>query len=297
MILLTGATGFLGSHVLDALTQNKKDVVIAIRENSSFKNISHIDRRLYQSFVVNGVNTDLLFKKFKIDFIVNAANSYGRDGGCLEVLESNLIFPIRLIEEGVRNGLRGFINTDSYFNKDGLGYSHLLNYSTSKKSFVTWLKYYSKKIKVANLMLEHVFGPRDGIDKFVAKLVDGIAIQQVDSIDMTYGHQRRDFVYVKDVAMAYIDILRMMENQNFGFREYEIGTGESMQIRSFAECVKSISSSPTVLNFGAIPYRDDEIMNSVGNILEIKNLGWKPLYEVKDALREMIELKNGEGCD
>jgi nucleoside-diphosphate-sugar epimerase len=291
MILLVGATGFIGSHILDALVaEAQKEILVTTRLNSSLRNIEHIAAGKFQKFVLDGQNIDRLFKKYSIDTIINAAVSYGRnEDSSVEVLNSNLIFPVRLIEEGIKNGLKCFINTDSYFNKNNLSYSHLLNYAVSKKSLQAWLRYFSKDIKIINLILEHVYGPRDSVEKFVAGLVQEIAFSRSCSVKMTHGHQLRDFIYVKDVAESYLKVISLASEQDFGFREYEIGTGRCTQIRELALKIKEISNSSTVLDFGAIPYRRDEIMSSYADIREICNIGWTPRYDVEQGLREMLD--------
>jgi nucleoside-diphosphate-sugar epimerase len=68
-----------------------------------------------------------------------------------------------------------------------------------------------------------------------------------------------------------------------------VGTGETAQIRDIATEIKRISNSPTELNFGALPYRKDEIMSSVADITEMQNIGWFPKYTLDSGLRDLIE--------
>jgi len=75
-----------------------------------------------------------------------------------------------------------------------MAYSYLLNYALSKKSLLLWLKYFSKRLKIVNMVLEHIFGENDNKEKFVYQMLDKIAFKQIDAIDLTYGHQKRDFI-------------------------------------------------------------------------------------------------------
>jgi len=295
MILIIGANGFVGSHVLDALlSSNSAEIVITRRSSSNFQNISHIPFKDIKVFNLNEHDIPHLFKKYPIDTIINTAISYGRNKlSSIDVLESNLILPIRMIEEGIKHKLKCFVNADSYFNKNNLSYSHLLNYSVSKRSLLIWLKYYSSSIKIINLMLEHVYGPRDSEEKFVAKIINDVAVKQIEKFDMTHGHQLRDFIYVKDVARAFVRTLEISRVLDFGFREYEVGTGKCTQLREFAEIIRRLSKSNTHLNFGAIPYRRDEIMSSYADNRELINLGWSPEFQLEQGLREMVRSNRG----
>lgn len=62
-----------------------------------------------------------------------------------------------------------------------------------------------------------------------------------------------------------------------------------MEIRLFLEKIKELSGSNTILNFGKISYRRDEIMDSKADIQELKNLGWQPKYSVEQGIKQILE--------
>lgn len=291
-VLLTGATGFLGSHLLKGLL-NKTDCNIVILKRS-FSNISRIgefmDAKRITSYDIDCVDLETVFKENDIGTIIHCATNYGRiQNSCCDVLETNLMFPVKLLDLSVEFGVKTFINTDSYFNKDNMSYSYLLNYALSKKSLLLWLKYFSKRLKIVNLVLEHIFGENDNEEKFVYQMLDKIVVKQVESIDLTYGDQKRDFIYVDDVVDAYIKILDYSQNHAFRFKSFDIGTGQAVSIKDFVQAIKFISDSPTILNFGALPYREDEIMCSKADIIELNDIGWYPKYSYNEALMKIVK--------
>lgn len=290
-ILLTGATGFLGSHVLEMLLSREGVKVTAVKRSSS--NLERIARLArHPSLTLYDLDRTALpeiFSAGKINTIIHTATEYGRgDPSCIKAIETNLVFPVQLIEEGLKHGLETFINTDSYFNKENFSYSHLINYSLSKKVFLNWLHHFSKRIKVCNLVLEHIYGEGDSPAKFVPMLIDAIAVKRQEKLALTYGHQKRDFIYISDAVSAYEAVVNYAGKNAFRFKQFEVGTGISTPIREFAEAVKAVSGSPTVLDFGALPYRDDEIMNSYADPIELRNIGWKPVFILKEGLVRTI---------
>ncbi len=295
MILLTGGTGFLGSHILEGLIQSyPNEIVLLKRKRSGLNKIAHLQRGLYETFDIEDGGVEALYSRYPIHTIINCAICYGRSGEKnSEVIATNLTFPINLIEEGLTHGLRLFVNMDSYFNKENMAYSHLLNYAVSKKSFLVWLQYYSSRLKVANLVLEHMYGPRDGEEKFVAMLLRKIAFRKDAQVDLTHGHQMRDFIYVKDVVSACLCVLEESYKKNFRFRSYGVGTGDVKQIRDVPLIISRLSKSPTVLNFGAIPYRKDEIMSSFADASELNNLGWFPEFDLESGLADILHRDEG----
>ena len=291
-ILLTGATGFLGSHLLEMLTSLPNTEVIVLKR--SFSNTARIKHLLnapsFSTFNVDQVELAEIFNNRQIDIIIHTATEYGRnETTSLKTIETNLLFPIKLIELAIQNGTSTFINTDSYFNKENFSYSHLINYSLSKKVFLQWLIHFSKKIKICNLVLEHIYGEGDDLSKFVPSMINDIVVEKKPLVNTTYGHQKRDFIYVKDVVNAYKTVINYALTNNFRFRSFEVGTGTSLSIQDFLKEIKSISKSTSQLNFGALPYRDDEIMNSYADITELTNSGWKTQYTVNEGLHLTIK--------
>ena len=292
LILLTGATGFLGSRLLAELLAKGYEVVAVKR---SFSNTSKIQNILEHDklhlFDIDLADPQVLFEKYSIDTIIHTATEYGRgETPIFKILEANLILPLRLAELGIDNGVRCFINTDSYFNKGNSAYSNLLNYSLSKKSLLTWLNQLSHKLKVINVVLEHIYGPYDSDLKFVESLIQQIAIQKVPSVSLTHGHQKRDFVYLDDVVSAYSTLVEYGRSHEFLFKTFEVGTGHSVQVRDLAETIKNLSGSSTILGFGDISYRGDEIMDSKADISQLQELGWKAKADLQWGISEIFRI-------
>jgi nucleoside-diphosphate-sugar epimerase len=290
VIVLTGATGFLGSNLLGKLLTEGYDIAAIIRTDSSLARIErwteHKNIKLYN---IEKTNPRTIFEENKIDAIVHTATEYGRGGGAIsKILEANLILPIRLIELGIKNNTDCFINTDSYFNKGGSSYSNLLNYSLSKKSLLVWLQQVSNKIRVINVTLEHMYGPGDSRSKFVENLIQEVAVERHSRVSLTHGHQKRDFVYVDDVAEAFIKLIEYGRTHEFTFKNFEVGTGESVQVRDFAQLIKDLSLSPSILGFGDVPYRSDEIMDSKADISALAEIEWVPKIGIQEGLSRIL---------
>ena len=263
-LLLTGATGFLGSHLLKTLLADTTDEIVLVKRSfSNPKRITHeLKNPRVHAYDIDQIPLEKLPWE-EIDVIVHCATEYGRQKySCHKVLQTNLLFPVQLLEFAVEYGVRAFINTDSYFNKRCQSYSYLRDYSLSKKSLNMWLKYFSKQLSVINLRLEHIYGPWDSPNKFVEYVIQNVAVHPKKSIDLSPGRQKRDFVYVTDVCQYYLQAIQCARSARFRFKQVDVGTGKLTSIRKFAETVKFIAKSSTCLNFGALSYRPDEIKAS-----------------------------------
>lgn len=290
-ILLTGATGFLGSNLLRYfISASDYDVCIVKR---SFSNINKIIDELCNKrvtyFDLDKVSLETVFEKNEFDTIVHTATEYGKsDNSMYKVVESNLLFPVNLVELAIKYGVKNFVNTDSFFTKGTRNYSNSLNYSISKKQFLVWLRHVSKQIQVTNICLEHMYGPFDSSSKFVEMLFQEIAVKKVNKLKLTHGHQKRDFVFINDVVAAYLIIIKHGFENNFSFKNYEIGTGVGVEVRHLALLIKEISQSHTILGFGDIEYRPDEIMYSAAKVSTMADLGWTPKVSLKAGIKTIL---------
>ena len=284
-ILITGATGFLGSHLLHQLLKvpGKHQVTVLKR---SFSDVSRINSQLrsVDIFNLDQVSLSDIFCGAAYDVIMHCATNYGRqEVERSEMLETNLLLPLRLLEMGVAHGVRHFVNTDTLLDK------RVSPYALSKRQFREWLQHFGVTINAITVTLEHFYGPQDDATKFVTFIIQSL-LRGVPAIPLTPGEQLRDFIYIDDVVSAFMYILDSVGNKNNGYTEYEVGSGCSVSIRDFVTKVKYLClNQDTILNFGAIPYRPNESMNIQVNSLALRALGWQPLVNIDQGLRKTIE--------
>lgn len=288
-IIITGATGFLGSHILKYFLKNTNYNVLIIKR--SFSDTTRINNELKNQKVrfinIDECNLDSI--KLPIKGIIHCATDYGRNNKkSSQVLKANLIFPVELLEFATKRNIELFINMGSYFNKANMSYLYLKDYSLSKKSFNLWLQYFSHKIKIINMQLEHIYGEDDNKEKFVEFAIKNIAIDKADSIDLTHGDQKRDFIYVEDVCSACLKVFNYGLKNHLKYKNFEVGRAEAISVKDLVLLIKELSHSKTKLNFGALPYRDDEIMTSFAENSELLNLGWTPKYDLKSGILKIL---------
>ena len=282
-ILLTGATGFLGSHLLKALVNKGYEVVVLKRSTSNMWRLKGFENT-FKSYDIDRVPLQKAFEEQYIDTIIHTACMYGRKGESIQqILKTNLMFGIKLLSTAIDFSTKYFLNTSTLLDKQ------INAYALSKKQFEEWLKLASNKIQVVNLKLELMFGEQDGNDKFTSWILNELQ-QEKNIIPLTAGTQKRDFIYIDDVVSAYLTCLEQAP-QLKDFNDIEVGTGVLTPVKSFVTLVKNtlekLKGSPieTQLNFGALPYREGEIMEPQVDNSRLCSLGWQP----KRSLEENIE--------
>ncbi len=285
IILLTGGTGYLGSKILKELVDNGYNIVLLKRSFSNSIRIKEYINKII-SYDIDLVPLERIFSENTIDTIVHCATNYGRgENDPLHVIEANLLLPLKLLELGKKYHVKSFINTDTILDK------RINYYSLSKKQFKDWLFVYKQDYTCINVSLEHFYGAGDDATKFVTYIVHNL-LKNIDKIDLTKGEQKRDFIYIDDVVNAFVKIINSLDNFSQDFYEFEVGTNHPLSIKEFVELAKQLSGNKhTLLNFGALPYRENEVMNYYVNTSEISKLGWKCNSTVEEGLKKMIELE------
>ena len=227
----------------------------------------------------------------QIDCIVHTATNYGREGASLsEILEANLVLPLTILKAMSSTSKKAtFINTDSFFNKGNNVYSPLIDYSLSKKSLLEWLVFFSDSFPVINMRIEHIYGPNDVAAKFIPSITKKLSDPSTTSIDLSPGLQVRDFIYIDDVVEAFYLVVENHSDQTqIGFVEYQIGTGEGTTIRDLVRKIAKLSESNSILDFGALPYRDKEIMTSISDKGFQERFKWTHQTTLESGLIEVI---------
>jgi CDP-paratose synthetase len=138
-ILLTGATGFLGTHLLADFIYDNHQVIIAKRAST---NMSPLLQRFGQleAWNIEGDELENMFRLHSdINVIVHAATDYGRDDSRpTTTFWANEAFPIKLVELAMQYKTPLFVNIDTFFNLKKTVYDHLGAYSLSKRHFQEW---------------------------------------------------------------------------------------------------------------------------------------------------------------
>jgi nucleoside-diphosphate-sugar epimerase len=169
---------------------------------------------------------------------------------------------------------------------------YLNNYLLSKKQFVEWLKQYSDRIQVVNLRLDHMYGVKDDDNKFVAWILSQLK-ENTPEIKLTKGKQKRDFIYIGDVVLAFMIALDKRRDLP-QFSELDVGTGRLVSVRKFVERMvfhykKSNPKLQTKLLFGAVPYRKGEAMSVDVDTTGLNKIGWKSEIKLDEGLSKIIK--------
>lgn len=289
-ILLTGATGFLGSALARYWVGAGHALTLLARPSSSLRRIQDILPGVRLAQCTGERDVVELVRQAAPEVIVHTACAYGRNGeSALQVFDSNVRLGMLLLEgvAGGEGGHVGFVNTGTVLDPS------VSNYALSKHHFSQWgdalARQSSSRLQFVNIRLQHMYGPGDEQSKFTSHVLHTCRNHQ-PTLALTEGEQRRDFIFIDDVVSAYDAVV-----QNLGALaqsdQVDVGSGDAPTVRSFVEQVHALTGSRTELQFGAIAYRENEAMLCQADTRRLNSLGWKAAYSLDQGIRKTIELE------
>jgi nucleoside-diphosphate-sugar epimerase len=286
-ILITGVNGSLGQEIARLILEKDYKLFCIVRENQIDHTFNKWDKI---SSVIGNSKKDIsnLLSKEPIDSVIHCSTNYGHKSKLAKIINDNVVFPINLLESCFDYNIPLFINTDTFLNKGSIKYKKLHHYANSKKSFLNWLDN-DGSTRIVTLRLEHTYGPNDREQKFVSSAINDIALKKLPCFSATFGEHERDFIDVRDAALAYMTVLENKERikQNV----YEIGTGIPTKIKDCLELIKSISKSQTKIDFGAIPLKPEDNYTSYSNSNFNSDFSWKSSISLNSGLSHYIKVK------
>ena len=281
-IFLTGASGFIGRHILSSLLQNGYSVV-ALSTNYqplSLPSLTFLPKRL----------VDLLPHDLEdIDLLIHAAAhsvSYPFDTltNCLNV---NLFDSLHLLRCAEAVGLRNVISLGSCYEYGShsapLSCSTTLlpsdSYSLSKALFYQALSQWTELNQSTThyLRLFHVYGPGEHSSRFWPSLRKSSL--SGDDFYMTSGDQIREFTYVKSVSTLICDLVIPTFVSEPQFKTTNVASTRPLTLRDFALSWWTHWKSKGVLHFDSLPQRPNEIMSCIAA---------DPSYQLQPPISELL---------
>jgi nucleoside-diphosphate-sugar epimerase len=178
-ILITGASGFIGSHVLDECLKNNFNVHAIFRDSK--KNVIFVKKYKKQIFPIFYDNIYEIKNKLtncKIDYVIHCATHYIKkhDHNDIEnIIKSNVLFSTILLDAVVKIKIKKFINLGTVWQHFNDTKNLAFNlYAATKQSFECIFNYYKNqytKIKFYNILLTDTFGTNDKRKKLIPILL------------------------------------------------------------------------------------------------------------------------------
>lgn len=296
-VLLTGASGFIGSHVARTLLAGGHEVAALLRPQSSLRRLGDVTARLA---LISGDVTRLAalrpaLAEWRPEACLHLA-WYAEPGEYLDspanvaCLTAGIELIGLLCELGCRktvvagtcaeyDSTIGTVREDSPTRPGTV-------YAASKLA----LKLVGEQIAQAHGMafvwgrIFYVYGPQEDERRAIPAVIRAMRTSQ--RFPTTSGTQVRDYLHVHDVAAG---LVRLLEPGADGV--FNIASGSPVPVRRMMEMVADLAGSGKreLLDFGARAMRGDETQYICGDNQRLKATGWMPRYDLERGLRDTFE--------
>lgn len=299
-ILITGATGFVGSNLTKNLLDQGHDVHVLVRKkelNWRLKDNKH-ELKVYECDLLNPSLSDIL-NKIRPEYIFHCA-SYGtieNEQDSNSIIDSNIKGTLNLLEAIKHVSFKLFVNTGSsseYGIKEKpmkedmiLEPNNMYGISKAAATFICQQIARREKLPIITLRL---FSPY-GYFEHKNKLIPSAILQSLVSNEIMLSSPThvRDFIFIEDVMSAYTACI----NRSFAPGEiFNIGSGKQYTVGKIIKTVLQITNSYSKPKWGEIPQQARQQEPSVwrADISKAKNvLQWKPQFSLYDGLKKTIE--------
>jgi len=276
VIAITGVTGFLGRHVVQALHAQGWSINAIGRPTSRRDLLADVPVRWCDhddaglATAVRGATA-----------VMHLATCYGRAGESVaQVLDANLMLPVRLLAAAANAQVER-----AYLAGTTLP-PHLSAYALAKHQAEAWIVRFPT-VRTVVFDLQHFYGPGDDVAKFTANVMARCLAGQ--AVPLTEGSQERDFIYIDDVVAA---ISAILADAGVAGR-IEIGSGEAVRVRDFVERVHAQTGRASCLDFGAIPNRPGEPTRLLADTTQLRRLGWQPKVSLEEGIARCLAALKG----
>lgn len=328
MILVIGATSFIGVYTVDELLKENKEVIVAGRNNKM--------KEYYKNLGVEYINFDLSceedYEKLpqkNIDAVIllagllpaNANVDINNDDNAFEYIKVNTLGTGLLLEYCRKNDIKKLISTTSYadvfnawnenkaiteeeprdYNLEG---DHAA-YVVSKNAATDLMLYYNNQHGMSNCIfrLPPVYGvgphgtiyvdgklQKSGVQVFIDK-----ASLSEDIIIHGDGNLKRDVIYVKDVARAFNSVIESETSKGL----YNMTSGIQVTLKEQVEIIVELFSDERNSNKSKIFFDLDRVNNSKSYLFSMEkaknDFGFTPMYrDFRIMMSDYKEEMNGK---
>jgi len=290
-LLVTGATGFLGSHFVEGIDARAYQVHPFSQHTMDLTDFKSVQK------AVAGVTPDVIVH---LGGLVDLTRNFDVAAKCIDVNISGTLHVLEAIREHAPK-LFIYISTEEVYGNAPIPYKEdvtLLHppspYAMTKVAGEQLCGMYGRYLgfPVIILRVGTMYGPNDSGKRFIPGIIRN-ALRGADIL-LNSGNKLRDYVFVKDVVDALIRCLDIREKKDV--MEINIGGGKSFTLRFLVEKIVELCQSTSSIRYGAFPDRQLEADVWKMEIKKAKRiLGWEPKTSLEDGLSQTIEYYKTHG--
>jgi CDP-3, 6-dideoxy-D-glycero-L-glycero-4-hexulose-4-reductase len=285
-ILITGATGYTGYALAEYFSTNF-EVICLVRKSSKQDKIKNLKKfSVVEYYHGDYESIENIFKNNQIDAVVHTAAISQYDYKTNEIagmIDTSISMGTYLLHAMAEYNCTKLINFSSYWQHyKNAKYQPICLYAALKQSFEDIIDFFSfdKNISSISLKMTDIYGPNDDRPKLFTLLKN----YSGNKIKLSEGKQKINLIHITDVISAVIQALKLLDDKKYSKKhnKFFVYGNETLSIREIVSIYKKITKKELEVDWGALPYRKNQIM--------MPFLGKKlPQFKAKKSLNNAIK--------
>jgi nucleoside-diphosphate-sugar epimerase len=295
-ILVTGATGFLGSYLVADLVVHGHDVAALVRPQSDMWRLHDLLPRLH---VARGSLDDPEslrepLRIFRPDAVAHLGwtGVAGADRNAPEQAR-NIPITVQLAALAAEVGASVFVGAGSQaeygpylraIREDDVTHP-TTRYGEAKLAagMMASQTAAANGMRLAWLRIFSTYGPKDNASWLIPSAIR--QLRREKRMALTACEQRWGFLHAAAAAAAFRIVIETTQASG----TFNLGSADAPPLRDTMTRLRDLVDPSAELQFGAVPYRPDQVMHLQADVTRLQAIGWKPQVDFDQGLRETVE--------
>lgn len=298
-VIITGSSGFIGANLARKLIKDGCKTHLLLRKGYVKWRIADIkdDAVVHEIDMNDRERLAKVIKGIKPDWVFHLAahGGYSWQKDIDEIIRTNFMATVNLVESCLPTGFDAFVNTGSSseygFKDHPPKESEFLEpnsyYAVAKAAATQYCRYVaqSRNVNIKTLRLYSAYGPFEEPSRLIPTLiVNGFNNKLPPLVNPGIA---RDYVYVDDVVDAYLLAAEKKEKDSSGL--YNVGTGVQTKLSEVVDTACGLLKVSAKPQWGTMPDRIWDTSVWVSDNEKItRELGWEPKYDFRQGFKKTI---------
>jgi len=309
-ILVTGAAGFIGSHLCEALIEEHEIVGldnfcdfydIKIKRKNLHKLVKFDNFQIIKTDIRNQSDLEDIFSKHKFDLIIHLAAMAGVRPSISDPVhytEVNINGTVNLLEQCKKHGIKKFVFASSssvYGNNKKVPFEEsdpvdnpISPYAATKKAgeLICHTYHHLEQISMACLRFFTVYGPRQRPDLAINKFTRKILADEVIPV-FGDGTTKRDYTYIDDIIDGIMKSIEFVSN-GLHYEIFNLGESKTISLSTMIETIENLLGKTAKMD--VLPLQPGDVNCTYADISKAKKiLGYNPHTKFYIGIEKFIE--------
>lgn len=295
--IVTGATGAVGTALINELIYNNIEVLVFCRESSARNAnipVNPLVQTMYCDLTELSQIQNTTSKNYDVFYHFAWMGTTGAARNDMYLQNQNVRYSLDAVDAAKRFGCHTFIGAGSqaeYGRVEGVLKPDTpvfpeMGYGIAKLCAGQMTREYAHQLGMKHIWTRilSIYGPNDGKQSMVMSTINKLKNREIPQF--TKGEQMWDYLYSGDAANAFF----LLGDKGIDGKTYVIGSGQARPLVDYIKIIRDEVSPQAELSFGAIPYSSKQVMYLQADIEEICNdTEWNPMVEFKDGIKNILK--------